>query len=44
MKKKKKKKHLKISGLIVILLVLYLIGVLGYYALTLPVKNTSFRK
>lgn len=43
MKKKKKKKHLKFSGLIFILLFLYLIGMLGYYAFTLPVKSITVR-
>ncbi|MBQ6840581.1 MAG: FtsQ-type POTRA domain-containing protein [Bacilli bacterium] len=39
MKPKKKKRKLRISGLIFILLVLYIIAMLGYYLFTMPIKR-----
>lgn len=40
-KKGKKKRKLKISGLIVILLVIYLIAMSGYYLFTMPIKSIT---
>ena len=39
MKPKKKKRKIRIKGLIIILLFIYLIGMLIYYLFTMPVKN-----
>ena len=38
-KNKKKKRRLRISGLIFILFVVYIIATLGYYLFTMPIKR-----